>query len=81
MYYVAVHPDFRERHFGLSLVSAAENWLLARKIPKAMMMVRESNLPVLDFYAKQGYAQSPVLVLEKWLEEKQVGPTTSVEPT
>ena len=75
MYYVAVDPNRRDQGLGRAIVEAAEAWLTARSMPKSMLMVRSSNLPVIDFYAKQGYKASDVVVLEKWLVQKKDGST------
>ena len=67
IYYVAVDPDRRETGLGRAIVGAAEAWLRARGVPKAQLMIRETNTSVRDFYAALGWRESPRLVMERWL--------------
>lgn len=67
MYYVAVHPDLRYRGIGSRLVRAAEQWLAEHDIPKAMLMVRATNMEAQEFYRSLGYEQSTVTVMQRWL--------------
>jgi ribosomal protein S18 acetylase RimI-like enzyme len=69
LYYVAAHPERRGEGIGRAMTRAAEDWLRARKIAKAMLMVRETNTQVTDFYAGDGYETVPRLVMQKWLTE------------
>ena len=69
MYYVAVHPEMQRLGFGAKLVEAAESWLKDKGVPKSMLMIRDSNLPVTEFYTCQGYKPSGVVVMEKWLNK------------
>ena len=45
-YYLAVDPAVRRSGFGRIMVGAAEQWLSARGIVKAMLMVRPDNTGV-----------------------------------
>lgn len=68
MYYLAVDDAHRGQGIGHQLVAAAQEWLLARGIPKIMLMVRAANTQVLDFYEEQGFGRSTSVVMERWLE-------------
>jgi ribosomal protein S18 acetylase RimI-like enzyme len=68
IYYLAVDTDRRRRGTGAALVAAAEEWLLCRDIRKVQLMVRETNLGVLEFYERIGYERSPVTVMQRWLD-------------
>ena len=68
LYYVAVDPAHRGRGLGRAAVAAGEDWLRARGVPKVQLMVRETNAPVIGFYAAQGYEDAHVRVLAKWLD-------------
>jgi ribosomal protein S18 acetylase RimI-like enzyme len=70
LYYVAAHPGRRGQGIGRTMTRAAEDWLRARKVVKAMLMVRETNTQVADFYAGDGYELVPRLVMQKWLTEQ-----------
>ena len=67
MYYVAVAPESRGHGLGRQLVAAAEDWLVRRGVPKAMLMVRADNADAVAFYEALGYGRSTVAVLEKRL--------------
>ena len=68
LYYLATDPACRGRGFGRTMVAAAEAWLTARGMPKAQLMVRETNTAVHGFYERLGYARSPVTMMQKWLK-------------
>ncbi|GAA0569222.1 GNAT family acetyltransferase [Caenispirillum bisanense] len=65
LYYVAVHPDHRGHGLGRRLVRAGEDWLAAQGIWKVMLMVRDTNAAVQDFYRRLGYDRDPVLVMSR----------------
>jgi len=67
LYYVSVDPALRESGIGRQMVQAAEAWLHQRGVPKAMLMVRETNAPVIGFYEHLGFEGAPVTVMGKWL--------------
>lgn len=73
IYYLAVEPSYQRQGFGKQLVIAAENWLKLQGAPKVLLMVRESNQSVLNFYSNCGYEDNEVIVLGKWLEDKTNG--------
>lgn len=68
MYYVAVHPDQRRTGAGCAIVRAAEDWLRARGVWKANLLVRKGNEAVLGFYASLGYETGDSIPLERWLD-------------
>lgn len=72
IYYLAVDPEHQHRGYGSQLVKAAEQWLLDRHVRKCQLMVRETNEGVVDFYRGLGYENSPVLVMQRWLDGTNV---------
>ena len=66
-YYLGISPDHQNAGNGRLLVEAAEDWLLSRGAPKAMLMVRNSNSKVIGFYEKLGYIVEETSVLGKRL--------------
>lgn len=73
-YYLSVDPAHRGRGFGREITQAAEQWLAARGIEKVMLMVREDNTAVHDFYRALGYADQPRTVFAKWLDGRDPTP-------
>lgn len=69
MYYLAVDPAFRGVGVGTRLVRAAESWLRWQNVPKAQLMIRQSNASVVGFYEGLGYADQPVIVMGRSLAE------------
>ena len=67
LYYVAVDPARRSSGIGRRLVDRAEAWLAASGVPKAMLIVRDTNLAVKGFYERLGYAVEPRILMTKWL--------------
>ena len=67
VYDVAVAPAHRDAGFGGIVVRAGEDWLRARGIRKAQLLVRETNTAVRAFYARIGWAASPRTVMDRWL--------------
>lgn len=67
-YYLAVDPACRGRGHGRAMVAAAEQWLIGAGMPKAHLLVRETNHAVMAFYERLGYATSPVTMMQKWLK-------------
>ena len=68
LYYVSVASASRRRGIGRALVAAAEAWLAERGVPKAHLMVRESNEAVAAFYQRLGYETMPRINFQKWLK-------------
>jgi ribosomal protein S18 acetylase RimI-like enzyme len=67
VYYVATDPAQRLKGIGSLMVEAGENWLRERHIVKVMLLVRETNTQVIDFYKHLGFETSPRTVMQKWL--------------
>lgn len=67
LYYVAVAPSHRGRGLGRGMVAAAEAWLRERGVPKAQLLIRETNTQVAAFYERLGYAAIPRTVMQKGL--------------
>lgn len=67
LYYVATLPQ--RRHCGIAkrLIAAAEQWLQQQGIPKVMLLVREGNQMVMDFYSKLGFEVTPRVTMSKWI--------------
>ena len=54
---VAVHPDYRRQGIGEKLVLALAQALTEKGIRGLMLEVRESNVPAIALYEKQGFRQ------------------------
>ena len=67
LYYLAVAPAARRRGLGRRLAARAEEWLTSRGVPKAMLLVRETNTAVTAFYERLGYAVEPRVLMTRWL--------------
>ena len=67
-------PDMQKHGLGRVMVEAAEQWLLARGIVKAMLMVRPENTGVQRFYEKLGYFDQPRTVMARWLDGRDPTP-------
>lgn len=65
VYYMAVHPEHQRQGLGRQLISEAEAWLADKKIWKCMLMIRDTNTAVRDFYARLGYAEEPRTVMSR----------------
>lgn len=65
VYYVAVDPGRRRESMGRQVMEAAETWLKARGVPKGQLMIRDTNVPVRDFYARLGWVEEPRIVMSK----------------
>jgi ribosomal protein S18 acetylase RimI-like enzyme len=74
VYYVAVDPDMQRRDFGRAIMAAAEDWLRARGVTKAMLMVRPDNKQVQAFYDRVGYDVQERVVYAKWLDGREMTP-------
>lgn len=67
VYYVATDPGYRKRGIGRKMIEAAEQWLSNHGIVKIMLLVRETNTQVVDFYKRLGFESAPRVVMQKWL--------------
>ena len=65
--YLAVHPDSQKKQLGRMLMKHSEDYLLALGCPKLNLMVRTSNLPVIEFYERLEYQKDEVVVFSKRL--------------
>lgn len=68
VYYLAVADRCRGRGLGALLMSACEEWVRERGIPKLQLMVRRDNADVSAFYDRLGYEASDVIVLGRRLD-------------
>lgn len=68
IYYVASDPEYRNQGIGRSMVAAAEQWLKDKGVAKVMLLVRETNTQVVDFYKHIGFETIPRVIMQKWLE-------------
>jgi ribosomal protein S18 acetylase RimI-like enzyme len=74
LYYVATAPDYQLQGIGRQMVGAGEEWLRGRGVVKVMLLVRDTNTQVVDFYNHIGFESIPRFVMQKWLVES-VGET------
>ncbi|WP_374304395.1 GNAT family acetyltransferase [Ferrovibrio sp.] len=70
LYYLAVEPSIQKSGFGRAMVTAAEDWLRARGVPKVMLMVRPENERVRAFYDALGYVEEPRVIFSRRLDGK-----------
>jgi len=73
-YYLSVAPEIQAHGHGRVIVEAAERWLVARGVVKAMLMVRTDNTGVQKFYEKLGYFDQPRTVMARWLDGRDPTP-------
>ncbi|HWD41279.1 MAG TPA: GNAT family acetyltransferase [Fimbriimonas sp.] len=69
IYYVSVAPDCQGRGLGKQIMGAAEAFLVECGARKIMLMVRESNLGVIEFYHHIGFKKDPTVLLGKFVTE------------
>ena len=69
VYYVAVDPGRRRASMGRQVMDAAEAWMKARGVPKAELLIRDTNVQVRDFYAKLGWNEEPRVVMSKTMTD------------
>ena len=55
-------------------MAAAEDWLRARDVAKAMLMVRPDNKQVQAFYDRLGYETQERVIYAKWLDGRPMTP-------
>jgi ribosomal protein S18 acetylase RimI-like enzyme len=65
VYYLAVAPAEQKRGLGAELMRAAEQWVIARGMPKLQLMVRADNIAAVGFYHAIGYQTEAVSVLSR----------------
>jgi ribosomal protein S18 acetylase RimI-like enzyme len=67
LYYVATAPDCQLQGIGRQMVAAGEEWLRDRRVVKVMLLVRDTNTQVVNFYNHIGFEAIPRVVMQKWL--------------
>ena len=65
--YVAVDPDVRHFGYGRLILQKAEDLLREQGCPKINLLVRKSNLSVVDFYKALGFEIDDVVSMGKRL--------------
>ena len=55
-------------------MTAAEQWLRERGIPKLMLMVRRDNTKVQAFYETLDYSEQDRILYAKWLDGREMTP-------
>jgi len=71
LYRVGVDPAFRGRGYGRALVRHAEDWAIARGIPKLRLLILGGNEAVVEFYRRLGFAQESRIVMGKSFADGQ----------
>jgi ribosomal protein S18 acetylase RimI-like enzyme len=74
VYYVSVDPECRGKGYGRIIMSAAEQWLRERGIPKLMLLVRRDNTKVQAFYETLDYSEQDRILYAKWLDGREPTP-------
>jgi ribosomal protein S18 acetylase RimI-like enzyme len=80
VYYLAVTPAQQRRGHGERLMHEVERLLLERGCPKLNLMVRTSNVGVIEFYRRLGYSVDDAVPLGKRLISDEP-PALSTGPT
>ena len=65
--YLVVAPLFRHRGFAHMMISEIEARLKAAGCPKINLMVRETNIDIVEFYGSLGYRADQSVILGKRL--------------
>ena len=68
VYYLAVKPLYQQKEIGRQIMKEAETRLLELGCPKLNIMVRSTNLDVINFYKAIGYKIDAVTNMGKRLE-------------
>jgi ribosomal protein S18 acetylase RimI-like enzyme len=69
LYYLGVLPEYRRGGYGRTIVAEAERLLRLEGCPKINLQVRTSNLDVIEFYRRLGFAVDDVASMGKRLEK------------
>lgn len=69
LYYLGVLPEHRRSGYGRVIVAEAERLLRLEGCPKLNLQVRTSNLEVIEFYRRLGFAIDDVASMGKRLEK------------
>ena len=67
LYYLAVEPAVQHKGLGRAMVRHVEKWLRARGIAKVMLMIRNNNRGVREFYRRLGYVTEPKQIMSRTL--------------
>lgn len=70
VYYVSVQPGLKGGGHGRRIMAAATDWLKARGLRKAMLMVRPNNHRVIGFYDSIGWTEEPRALFANWVQPK-----------
>ena len=70
--YLAVDPSQQKNGIGRQIVVEAERLLRAAGCPKINLQVRTSNISVIEFYKRLGYAIDDVVSMGKRLEKDEM---------
>lgn len=70
VYYVSVQPGLKGGGQGRRIMAAATDWLKARGLRKAMLMVRPNNHQVIGFYDSIGWTEEPRALFANWVQPK-----------
>ena len=70
VYYVSVAPGLQRGGVGKAIMDAAAEWLKARGLRKAMLMVRPNNTKVIGFYDGIGWTEEPRTLFANWVQPK-----------
>lgn len=79
--YLACAPEHQGKGYASSMVSAAEDWLRERNVPKVELLIRENNLGVKNFYRRIGYHQNNCHIMQRWLIEGMPTPANDAPRT
>ncbi len=77
IYYLAVLPKYQSKGYGKKLVIELEQRLYNAGAPKVNLMVRDTNVNVIEFYNKLNYSKSDVVCLGKILGASEYGGITN----
>lgn len=73
-YYVAVAPSLQKSGLGRRLIAAGEDWMRARGVEKAQLIIRDTNVKVRGFYEQLGYGVQPRVLMARWLDGRPLTP-------
>ncbi|HEX3150341.1 MAG TPA: GNAT family acetyltransferase [Gemmataceae bacterium] len=77
VYYLGVDPAMQRGGIGRALMAEAERLLRLEGCPKINLQVRTSNVAVIEFYRRLGFAIDDVASMGKRLEHDGPGPALS----